>query len=187
MKRMLAMIVMAGLAGAACADAGMKPGLWEMHIGKTVVDGRDTSAQMASMNEQMQQQMAKLTPEQRAQMAAMLGQQGMGMAAGGGLQLCITPEMAKRDMPVPDRPAACAPINVRRSGNRMSYEFNCVSGGRKTTGTGETTMSGDSMTNRSDVTVVDHGRTHRIQSVSEMRYLQSDCGNVKPMAAAGRP
>ncbi|MDE2368271.1 MAG: DUF3617 domain-containing protein [Burkholderiales bacterium] len=187
MKRMLSMIALVTLAGAACADSGMKPGLWEMHIAKNVVDGRDMAAQMAGMSDKMKEQMAKLTPEQRAQMAAMMGQHGMGVSAGGDMQLCITPEMAKRDAPVADKNGSCAPTNVRRSGNRMSYEFNCVSGGTKTTGSGESTLNGDSMTNRSDLTVVDHGQTHHIQSESEMRYVKSDCGKVKPMAAAGRP
>ena len=189
MNRALTIILLAMVAGPACADPGMKPGLWEMHMGKNVVDGHDTSAQMAGMNAKMNEQMARLSPEQRAQMGAMMGQRGVGMPAGGGaIQMCITPEMAKRDVPVADKDGSCQPANAHRSGNHMTYEFNCVSTtGTKTTGTGESTIKGDTIESRNDITVVDHGETHRIQSESEMRFVKSDCGDVKPIGAAKRP
>jgi hypothetical protein len=155
-----------------------------------VVDGQDTSAQMAGLNAKMSEQMARLSPEQRAQMAAMMGQRGMAMPTGGSggtIQMCISPEMAKLDVPVVDKDGTCQPINVRRSGNRMSYEINCVSRGTKTTGTGESTINGDSMINRNDTTVVERGETHRIQTESEMRYVKSDCGGVRPLGAPNHP
>ena len=183
MKKLLPVIVLATLAGAACADPGLKPGLWEMHMGKNVVDGTDTSAQMAGLNAKMNEQMARMSPEQRAQMSAMMGQHGMGMPTGGGvIQMCITPEMAKRDAPVASKDGSCQPTNTHRSGSRMTYEFNCVSNGTTTTGTGESTFKGDSVANKSDITVVDHGQTHKIQSESEMRFVKADCGDVKPIA-----
>lgn len=189
MKYVLPILVLATLAGSACADSGIKPGLWEMHLGKNVVDGQDTSAQMAGLSAKMNEQMARMSPEQRAQMGAMMGQRGMGMpTAGGVIQMCITPEMAKREVPVPDKDGSCQPVNTHRSGNHMTYEFNCVArDGTKTTGTGESTINGDSVASRSDMTVVDHGQTHRIQSESEMRFVKSDCGDVKPIVAPKRP
>jgi len=185
----LPVIVLATMAGMAWADPGMKPGLWEMRITKNVVDGQDQSAQMAGMSAKMNEQMARLSPEQRAQMGAMLGQHGMGMPMGGGgaIQMCITPEMAKRDVPVADKDGSCQPANVHRSGNRMTYEVNCNSRGTKTTGTGESILNGDSVVTRSDTTVVDHGETHRIQNESEMRYVKTDCGDVRPMGIPNRP
>jgi hypothetical protein len=185
---MLPIIVLATLAGTAYADSGLKPGLWEMHVGKHVVDGQDSSAQMAGMNAKMNEQMAQMSPEQRAKISAMMGQKGMAMPTGGGvIQMCITPEMAKRDVPVPDKDGACQPLNTRRSGNRMTYEFNCVSrDGTKSTGTGESTIKGDTVSSRSDMTIVDHGQTHKVQSESEMRFVKADCGEVKPMVAPKR-
>ena len=185
----LTILALAAFAGMASADAGIKPGLWEMRIAKNVVDGQDQSAHMAGMTAKMNEQMARLSPEQRAQMSAMMGQRGMGMPMGGGgaIQMCITPEMAKRDVPVADKEDSCQPINVRRNGNHMTYEVNCVSHGTKTTGTGESTVNGDSVMTRSDTKVVDHGETHRIQSESEMRYVKSDCGDVKPMGMPSHP
>lgn len=179
----LTILALAALAGIASADAGIKPGLWEMRIAKTVVDGQDQSAQMAGISAKMNDQMARLSPEQHAQMSAMLGQHGMGMPMGGGgaIQMCITPEVAKRDVPVAGKDGSCQPINVHRNGNHMTYEVNCVSRETKTTGTGVSTVNGHSVTTRSDTTVVDHGETHRIQSESEMRYVKSDCGDVKPV------
>lgn len=189
MLKVLSILVLASLAGGACAQSGIKPGLWEMRVGKNVVDGVDTSAQMAGMAAQMNEQMAKMSPEQRAQISAMMGQKGVGLpSAGGAIQICITPEMAKRDVPVPDKDGACQPTNIRRSGNRMSYEISCVGrDGARTTGTGESTIKGDSVSTRSDMTIVERGQTHRMQSESEMRFVKSDCGDVKPIAPPKRP
>ena len=115
----------------------------------------------------------------------MMGQGGMpmGMGGGGGIQMCVTPEMAKRDVPVADKEGSCQTTDVQRSGNRITYSMKCDAHGAKTTGTGETTFNGDSSTTRSDVTFVEHGETHHVQSQMEFRFLKSDCGNVKPAAA----
>jgi hypothetical protein len=165
------------------AQAGNKPGLWEMRIVKNVVDGQDHSAQMAAMSDKMQAAMAKLTPQQRAQMSAMMGRAGMSMGSQGALQMCITPEMAKRDVPVVDKDHACQPANVQHMGNRTTYEFSCTSHGTTTTGKGEATTNGDSVSMRSDLTTKSATETHHIQSEMEMRFVKSDCGDVKPLAA----
>jgi hypothetical protein len=69
----------------------------------------------------------------------------------------------------------------------MTYEFNCVSrDGTKSTGTGESTIKGDTVSSRSDMTIVDHGQTHKVQSESDMRFVKADCGEVKPMVAPKR-
>ncbi|MEY2689710.1 MAG: hypothetical protein RL375_3909, partial [Pseudomonadota bacterium] len=52
---------------------------------------------------------------------------------------------------------------------------------------GESTIQGDTVSTRSDMTVVERGQTHRIQSESEMRFVKSDCGKVKPFTAPRRP
>ena len=186
MKTFLPIIVLATVAGTAHADSGLRPGLWEMRIIKSVVNGRDTSDQMAGLNAKMNEQMARMSPEQREQMGAMMKQHGMAMPTGdgGGFRICISPEMAKRDVPVVDKNGACQPSNVQRSGNHMSYELSCVSNGTKMTGKGEANFSGDSVSTRSDITTVKHGQTHRMQSETEMKFLKSDCGDVKPIGDA---
>jgi hypothetical protein len=187
-KKLLPIVVVALFAGAAYAAPSMKPGLWEMRIKKNVVDGHDTSAEMAGMNAKMNEQLARMPPEQRAKMAEMMGQRGMAMppmaggpAGGGVIRMCITPEMAKRDVPVADKDGGCQPTNVQRSGNRMTYELKCDRDGSKITGKGESTVEGDSILTKSDTTVQERGETHRIQSEMEMRFVGADCGNVKPL------
>jgi len=182
--RILPIILLATVAGTALADSGMKPGLWEMHMLKNVIDGHDTMAQMADMTARMNAQMEKMSPQQRAEMAAMMGKGGMRtpMGGGGAVQMCITPEMAKREVPVSGKDQSCQPTNVQRSGNRMTYALNCTSNGTKTTGTGESIVSGDTVTTRGDTTFVEHGESHHVQSEMEFRFVKSDCGSVKPAA-----
>ena len=180
--RILPIILLASVASTALADSGMKPGLWEMHMLKNVVDGHDTAAQMAAMSEQMNAQMAKMSPQERAQMGAMMSRGGMGMPMGGGgaMQMCVTPEMAKRDVPVSGKDQSCQPTNVQRSGNRMTYSLSCTANGTKTTGTGESTINGDTLTTRGDMTFVEHGESHHVQSEIEFKFVKGDCGSVKP-------
>jgi hypothetical protein len=176
--------MLAAAAVSAHADPGQKPGLWEMKINKTVVDGHDQSAQLAGLSAKMQEQMARLTPEQRAQMGAMMQQYGAPQISdSGAIRLCVTPEMAKRDVPVVDKDGACETANVSRSGNRMTYEVQCTKEGHKVSGTGEMIRNGDQLSVNSDTTVVERGQTHQIHTEMEMKFISSDCGNVKPLGA----
>jgi hypothetical protein len=162
---------------------GLKPGLWEVRVVKQVVDGRDTTATMAAQAAQMQQTLARMSPEQRAQMEAMFKQKGISPVSDGGYRLCISPEMAKRDTPVVDRDGRCQPIKVTHSGNRTNYEINCSSNGITSVGKGESTAAGDLITTRSDMTMTRaNGPPRVMHSESEMKYLGTDCGDVKPPA-----
>ena len=181
MKRFFYAAVPAILFIATQSQAGNKPGLWEMRITKNVVDGQDHSTQMAGMNDQMQAAMAKMSPQQRAQMSAMMGSSGMAMSAQGAMQMCITPDMAKRDVPVVVKDGACTPTNVQHNGNHMSYVFSCTSHGETTSGKGEATTNGDTVSVSSDVTTKSARETHHIQTETQMRFVQSDCGSVKPL------
>jgi len=167
-------------------QAENKPGLWEMRIVKNVVDGQDHSAQLSAMSDQMQAAMAKMPPQQRAQMAAMMGNSGISMGGQGAMRICVTPEMAKRDVPVVDKDGACVPTNVQRSGNHMSYVFSCTTQGTTTSGKGEATINGDTVSIRSDTTTKSAQGSHTIQSEMQMRFVQSDCGSVKPVES-GKP
>ena len=192
MKRFLYAAVPAMFFLATQSQAGNKPGLWEMRITKNIVDGQDHSAQMSSMNEQMQAAMAKMSPQQRAQMAAMMGNSGVGIGMGGpggqgGMQMCITPEMAKQDVPVADKNSGCPPANVQKNGNHVSYGFSCTKNGETTSGKGEATINGDTVSVSSDVTTTSAHGTHHIQTESEMRFIKSDCGNVKPLGGTRLP
>ncbi len=163
------------------AGMGLKPGLWEVRIVKEVVDGRDNTAQLAAMGDKMRQALASMPPERRAQMEAMLKQNGAGAATGGGYRICITPAMAKRDTPLVDRDGRCQPATVNHSGNRTTFEFSCTNDGVTTTGKGVATVDGDVMATHVDLSTRDSsGKTRVIQSDTEMKFIGSDCGDVKP-------
>ena len=188
MKQTVTFAMLATASLAALADPGLKPGLWEMHFTKSVVDGRDQSARMAGVGAKMQEAMARLTPEQREQMGALMQQHGgVSVGDGGAIRICLTPEMAKRDVPVIDREGACQPTNVTRDGSHFSYEIQCAKDGTTISGKGESSRDGDTVTNRSDTTVVERGQTHRTQNEIELKFVSSDCGSVRPVGAGAKP
>jgi Protein of unknown function (DUF3617) len=161
---------------------GLKPGLWETHVTKSVMDGRDMSAQIAAASAQMQQAMANMTPEQRARMEAAM--KDRGAPSGGGLgstKMCITPEQAAQDKPFVDR-EGCQPTTVNRSGNHSTFEFSCTRNGTTTSGKGEATAGGETISTVVDMTIKRaNGDTHTVHSESAMKYLGADCGDVKPL------
>jgi hypothetical protein len=171
------------------AGFGLKPGLWETRIVKQVVDGRDMSSQIAGASAQMQQAMANMPPEQRARMEAMMKQHGgPAIASDGAIRICISPEMASRDRPIVDREGHCQPAVVNHSGNHTTFEFNCNSNGTAMTGKGESTSTGDLIKTQMEMTRRKaNGETHVMQSETEMKFLGSDCGDVKPIPAPKSP
>lgn len=166
------------LAVVAAHAATLKAGLWETKVVKQVVDGRDMTAQLAAATAQMQQMMANMTPEQRARIQSM---PGAGFGGNGTVQICVSPEMAKRDTPMIDKEGQCPPANVKHEGDVTTYEFSCTSNGKTRQGKGETTTNGDVVTNRVDMTTQGAGgQTHTMHIESEMRYIGADCGSIKP-------
>jgi hypothetical protein len=181
-KSVLACLIALAAIQVSAGGIGLKPGLWETRLVKQVMDGRDNSAQIAGAAAQRQQAMANMTPEQRARMEAMMKDRG-GPTAGsnGTMRMCISPEMASRDKPLIDR-EGCEPATVNRSGNHTTFEFSCTRNGNVTSGKGETTTSGDTISTVVDTTI--HrasGETHVMHSESEMKFLGADCGDVKPL------
>lgn len=177
-------LVLAAALLAHAAGIGLKPGLWEVHLVKQVVDGRDMTAQITRANARMQQALKNMPPEQRARLEAMLKQHGVNESGNGSFRICITPEMAKRDTPVLDREGRCKPIDLRRSGNRTTYTFDCTSHGVTTTGKGVATIGSERVTTETDATTQSEtGEKHVMHTESEMTYLGSDCGDVKPPAS----
>ena len=177
------MAVLVILSSSAFAQSStLKPGLWEMKQVRQVVDGQDLTAQMAAASAKMGQAMANMTPEQRKQMEAMMSGQGMPKQsmAGSGTRICISPAMAAADNPMVDPEGRCEPAKVNRSGNKISFEFSCTGDGRSEVGSGESTVSGDTVTTRMDMTMTDARGRHTMQSESQMKYLGPDCQGIKP-------
>jgi Protein of unknown function (DUF3617) len=182
MKTKLLAISALLLSPAFAADPHMKPGLWEFHVTKNVIDGQDHTAQLAAMSAQMQQAMANLPPDQQARIQAAMK---TNVTGGGKGRICITPEMANRDTPLPDQTGRCPTASVQRNGDHMTFEFSCVTNGMSATGKGESTLSSELVTTRSEITThAANGTAHVMQNESELRYVGPDCGDVKPPGAA---
>ena len=173
-----------GMSGGAIAQGStLKPGLWEIKIVSQSVDGRDMTAQMAAAQSQMQQAMANMSPAQRKQMEAAMGGRGMpkANAAGDATRICVSAAMAARDKPMIDPEGRCEPAKLSRSGNKTSFEFNCTSDGRSMVGKGESSVSGDTVNSRMDMTTSDAQGRHTMKSESQMKFLGADCQGIKPI------
>jgi hypothetical protein len=178
---LIACLAVPGTLFAQSAGTGLRPGLWEMQIVKQVVDGRDVSAQVSAASQQMQQAMANMPPAERARMQAMLSAHGMS-AGAHGYRICVTPQMAKRSSPIIDKSGRCQKSKLTHSGNRTTFAFTCTENGSTTTGNGVATITRELVTTRTRATTVNsRGEKHTMQVESKMRYLRSDCGNVKPI------
>jgi hypothetical protein len=180
MKKLIIVAMFAVTALPALAANQIKAGLWEVHIIKQVVDGKNTTAQMAAAQKQMQEMLASMPPAQRKQMEQTMGVQAM---PGNNVQrICISPEMAKQDKPVVSADNRCEPTNVRHSGNKLSFELKCPN----VSGKGESIVNGDTITNRMDMVTTDARGRHTMQSESQMKYLGADCQGIKPLDQIAR-
>jgi len=183
-KRLIVALVVFAAAQGLAAGFGLKPGLWETRVVKLVMDGRDTTAQTTGAMSQMEQNLARLPPAQRARMEAMMKEHG-ALTAGtaGTTKLCISPEMAARDKPMVDPEGRCQPAKVNQSGNHTTFEINCNTNGTVMSGKGESTVTGDMIASRIDMnTRKANGEKHVMHNETEMKFLGSDCGDVKPIA-----
>ena len=187
MNRLIVAAAIAVVASSPWAQTtGMKAGLWEVKTLKQVMDGKDMQAQMAAAQAQMQKAMAGMPPDQRKQMEASMSKQGAAMSGGGAVRMCISPEMAARDQPMVDPEGKCEPAKVSRSGSKTSYEFNCKTAGGSMVGKGDSTVAGDTITSRMDMTTTDAKGKHTMQTESQMKFLGADCGTLKPLGQAAR-
>ena len=160
---------------------GLKPGLWEVKVVKQIMDGKDMSAQMAAAMSQAQQALASLPPEQRARIEAMMNNAGAGIGQGanGGFRICISPEMAQRNSPVLDKDGHCQPVMLTRHGDQVAFQFNCSTNGTTMQGTGEATITPESVTTHTQMTSTSSSGTHQMQNDTAMTYVSADCGELK--------
>lgn len=93
-------------------------------------------------------------------------------------------QMAKRDTPVADPDGCCqlAKISPQRQ-HTMRYKIDCMMDGRRTTGKGESTFFGNSVTSRMDMTTMDASGRHSMQAESQMTYLGPDCKGLTQVGA----
>ncbi len=180
-KAMLGCLIMLTALGVFAQGIGLKPGLWESHIVKQIRDGKDVTAQVTGSMAQMQDKLASMPPEQRAKIEAMMKQNGAPtMGGNGAYKMCVTPEMARQNKPPIDR-EGCQPTTVQRSGNHSSFDFNCTRGDLTTSGKGEATTTGDTISTVIDTNIqMGNGTPHVMHTEAEMKFLGADCGDVKP-------
>jgi hypothetical protein len=170
---------------AAAAGFGLKPGLWQIHIVKSVVDGSDNTASVAAVTDRMQRMLAALPADQRALVAAKLKQNGISQSNNGSFRICVSAAMAKLDQPIIDKDGRCRPLTVRHDGAETSYEFNCTADGTTTTGKGTAIANGDTITTHVEMTVQPPGgQSHSMQNDSQLSFVGPDCGDVRPSDAA---
>jgi hypothetical protein len=168
--------------GAAFADGGkLHAGLWEVTITRQLRNGQDLTAKRAAVLDKMRAAMEKMSPEQRQKMEAMLATQGVSMSGAAASRVCISAAMAARDTPFINSQSQCESAKLTRSGNSATVEFSCTRDGRTTTGTGRTSVDGDSALVSVDMTTTDASGPLRIQIDSTLKFVGSDCQGVQPI------
>ena len=175
--------VLVALAAAAACTAGaqtLKPGLWQI-TRRMEAAGADTSQATAATRKQMD----AMSPEQRRSMQDRLARQGVQTANGsrGGMtmNICLTPEMVRRDE-LPSQRGDCNSTAKARNGNVMKFAFACTNPPSK--GEGEVTFaSPEAYTSKVTVTTTVQGQPRQTTSESSGRWLAADCGKVKPVPA----
>jgi hypothetical protein len=178
-------LLLASAVVAQAAGFGLKPGLWELHVVRQVIDGQDKTAAVNALAANMQQMMANLPPDQRAKLQGMMKQNGIGGSSGALVQICVTPEMARRDRPIIDPEGRCQPASITHSGNTTTFSYQCSMNGEMTLGKGTAVADGDHIAVSSDLTATGSGGTrHSMHNETEFRFLGSDCGDVKPPASS---
>jgi hypothetical protein len=161
----LCAVLAAGVAGAQ-APMDMKPGLWEMRILKMEQNGQDMLAMM-------RQAMASVPPEQRKQM-------GMSGDDPTITRMCYSAAMVKGDGWLTAQNAqkqGCSPPKVNRSGNRSTFELTC----KDMTSKGEYTTASDQISMKTETLMSAGGGKNKIVQEMQMKFLGSDCGDVKPL------
>lgn len=181
MNRLPTLALLACLCAPAFAQK-LAPGLWEMSM--QTPGSPDLGAAMS----QMQEQLANMPPEQRKQLEAMLAQRGLsipgaapGAAGAGGppaVRVCISKEAAARG-DIPDPEGRCRQENLKRSGNKVSFNFSCTN--PPATGTGEYVFTSDrAYTGKMNVNTERAGKPLSMEMQLSGRFLSADCGDVKP-------
>lgn len=158
----------------------LRPGLWEAHVTKQIVDGQDVSAQMSAALAQAQQALASLTPDQRARIQAMMSSAGVSQSANGGFRICVTPQMAQRSTPILDKDGRCQPVEMSRQGQRIDFEFSCTTNGTRMQGKGQATVTPESVSTHTEMTSTSAAGTHQLQTDTTLGFISASCGDVKP-------
>ncbi|PKU23330.1 DUF3617 domain-containing protein [Telmatospirillum siberiense] len=173
MRRFSSLLLLLFTAGSALAsdigDLPLKPGLWEVRPLKMIRDGQDVLAQRAAAHAALEKSLQAMPPEKRKRMEE--------LTSGTG-RICLSSSdfsAAAKAL----QPTGCKPTITSKSGNKVSYSWDCTIQGTRSSGKGERVDEGDRVfshveTQSTDPTGASHGTIHE----TEMRYVGSDCGSV---------
>lgn len=157
----------------------MKPGLWEIKNNMSTGSGELEKAMAMA-----QKEMAKMPADQRKMMEDMMAKQGIGMSAGSGtptLKVCMTQEMIERN-DLTAQQGDCQHTVLPRAGNTMKFSFVCSN--PPSSGEGQATFeSPEAYTVKMNVKTQAKGKTETMTLDARGKFLTSECGNVKPIAA----
>lgn len=162
-RRPLAAALLVAAQAAAAQPLG-RPGLWE-----TLARNPELDQARAAMQERM----AAMTPAQRAQMQALMNSRGVGVTPSGAVRVCVTPEMARGEMPAA-MPEGCKG-STQAKGRTLAFRYSCPGGNE---GHGEFAYAEDGRSYTGWTDVVAQGRTTHIEHSG--KWLAADCGNLEP-------
>ena len=153
------------------ADMNMRPGLWEI----------TTTSDLLWF-------VPQIPPEQMQSLKNLAEQYGVDMPQiqmGDAIsRACITQEMVEqKDLPIfYQTELGCSTQNATRNGSQYRLDFVCTSPMLKGNGTAEGTVtSPESFSGRKQFEGVAQGRAVNERADIHGRWLDSNCGTVKPL------
>ncbi len=157
--------------GIASVQAQQKPGLWEIH----------SKMSSPEMEQAMAQMQAHMSPEQRQAMKA----HGVDIGSDGSTtaKICITKEMAARHE-VPGPGNDCSSSVVAQTGNTTKIKSSCKN--PPSSGEGTITAPNDSRYSMQMLVTSHHaGQSSSMKINADGKWLQPDCGDIRPKSIKG--
>jgi hypothetical protein len=161
----------------------LKPGLWEVTLQSTSESGL-----IEKSMESVRKSIEKLSPQQRRAYEAKMAQNATQFNAGNMTRkMCLNAEMAAKNAAVPHAGEidknGCTVADVSRQANTIRASFFCpydeVHGERR--------VEFDSMNrhivrdvNTMYLPMTTNGKSDLITAVSSLKFISSDCGDIKP-------
>jgi hypothetical protein len=150
--------------------APVKPGLWEVHIDRTV-DGQKPP--------DLSDRLKNAPPERRAQMEAMMKERGIAQS-GNAMKVCQTKEMLDRSRFVNPNPDCKTTFGQRTSKVWKSHTA-CAQMHLESDAEVTFTSSEGYTMKYSSVSEIG-GKPRKSQTVVTGKWLSADCGDIKPMS-----
>jgi hypothetical protein len=162
------LVALAGFA-AAGQVAPVKPGLWEVHVDRTI-DGQKAPG--------MEERFKNMPPERRQQMEEMMKARGIDQS-GNVMKVCHTKETLDRSRfsnAMPD----CKTTFGQSSGSVWKGHTTCARMHLESDTEIKFTGSKSYTSKTSSVSEIG-GRTRKSEIVTSGKWLSADCGDVKPL------